>query len=153
MSFSEEDLKTTIHRSCIFLDEERFDEYLALWAPAGRYRITSYSPDIRKELVLLDLGREDYGHLLSNIRNHERMLGRFSRHLTIQLVEHDEQADEVRVASSVLVIHTNLEGVSHVFAAGKYLDIFDRGSDKPLIELREVRLATRQFGPGSHVPM
>jgi len=149
----ENNVRAVIHRSCLLLDEERFDKYLALWAPAGRYRITSYSPDIRKDLVLLDLGRDDYGHLLSNIRNHEHMPGTFSRHLSVQLLERDEGTGKVHVTSSILVIHTDPEGVSRVFATGRYLDVFVTGGDQPLIELREARLTTRQFGPGSHIPI
>lgn len=146
-------VSAVIHRSCLFLDEERYKEYLALWSPGGQYRITSYSPDIRKELVLLDLNRDDYGHLLSNIRNHEHMPGTFSRHLSVQLLDNEGEAGKTHVTSSILVIHTDPEGVSRVFAAGRYLDIFTIDGDEPLIELREVRLSTRQFGPGSHIPI
>ena len=144
-------------RSCLYLDDERFDDYLALWSPRGRYRITSWSPDLRKELVLLDLPLDDYRQLLENVPKHERMQGTLSRHVTGPLVERGDDGGDgsvaARATSSLLVVHTDLEGVSTVYAAGRYLDAIESANGDPRILSREVRLQTRQFGTGSHVPM
>ena len=140
-----------ITRSCLLLDAERFDDYLALWSPEGRYRITSWSPDLRKELVLLDLALADYRQLLENVPNHERIQGTFSRHVTGQLIERHDDEGAARVTSSLLVVHTDLEGVSSLFAAGKYVDDIKIARDDVRIASREVRLETRQLGTGSHV--
>ena len=140
-------------RSCLLLDAERFDEYLALWSPEGRYRITSWSPDLRRELVLLDLALTDFRRLLENVPNHERMQGTLSRHLTGPLVERRDGEDTTRATSSLLVVHTDLEGVSSLYAAGKYVDEIDVAHGDARIASREVRLETRQLGTGSHVPM
>ena len=142
-----------ITRSCLLLDDERFDDYLALWSPEGRYRITSWSPDLRKELVLLDLHLADYRQLLANVPNHERMPGTFSRHVTGQLIERPDDGGAVRATSSLLVVHTDLEGVSRLFAAGRYVDDVELAPDGARIASREVRLDTRQLGTGSHIPM
>ena len=140
-------------RSCLLLDAERFDDYLALWSPEGRYRITSWSPDLRKELVLLDLALPEFRQLLENVPNHERMPGTFSRHVTGPLVERPDGEDTARATSSLLVVRTDLEGISSLYAAGKYLDNIDIAHDAARIASREVRLETRQLGTGSHVPM
>ena len=140
-------------RSCLLLDDERFDDYLALWSPQGRYRITSWSPDLRKDLVLLDLPLPDYRQLLENVPMHERMSGTFSRHVTGQLIERPDGDDTARATSSLLVVHTDLEGVSRLYAAGRYVDDIELVHDDARIASREVRLDTRQLGTGSHIPM
>lgn len=89
MADTDDRIRAAVFRSCVLLDEERFDDYLELWSPNGNYRITSWSPDLRKEIVLLDLDVESYRTLLSNIQFHQHMLGHFSRHVTGQLIEHD----------------------------------------------------------------
>ena len=153
MAGADDEIRSTITRSCLLLDDECFDDYLALWSPEGRYRITSWSPDLRRELVLLDLHLADYRQLLENVPNHERMPGTFSRHVTGQLIERHADNGTVRATSSLLVVHTDLEGVSRLFAAGKYVDDIEFARDGARIASREVRLETRQFGTGSHIPM
>lgn len=152
MSDTHTRIRDAIFRSCVLLDEERFDDYLALWLPEGRYRITSWSPDLRRELVLLDLRMDDYRALLENVTNHERMLGTFSRHVTGQLIEHGGNG-AAHATSSLLVVHTDVDGVSQLFATGKYLDDLDLTGEAARLRSREVRLETRQLGPGSHIPM
>ena len=152
MSKVDDRIRATVFRSCVLLDENRYDDYLELWSPNGKYRITSWSPDLRKELVLLDLDVDAYRTLLSNIQHHQRMLGHLSRHITGQLIEENGDG-RAKVTSSLLVVHTDLEGVSKLFAVGKYLDRMEDMEDSPLISAREVRLETRQLGPGSHIPI
>ena len=150
---SDDRIRSLIMRSCLLLDVERFDDYLALWSAEGRYRITSWSPDLRKELVLLDLSLSDFSQLLHNVPNHERMQGTLSRHVTGPLVEPGHDDGTARATSSLLVVHTDLEGVSSLYAAGKYLDDIEIANGEARIASREVRLETRQLGTGSHVPM
>ena len=145
-------VESLIFQSCLLLDEERFDDYIALWAPDGQYRITTWSPDLRQDLVFLDLGLHDFQNLLEGVNNHQRMLGQFSRHLTGQLIDVDGK-EQISVMSSLLVTHTDLEGISKLFAVGRYVDKIELVDGKPLIGSREVRLSTRQFGPGSHIPI
>lgn len=148
---SESFAMTFISRSCVLLDEERFDDYLSLYAEAGQYSITTYSPDLRKNLTYLALDCTGLTTLFRNLSRHVRMPGRLMRHPSGFLVESKD--DEVFVTTSLLVIHTDLDGTSHVFAAGRYHDSLILREGKPAIKSREVRLDTRQFGPGSHVPL
>jgi|ERR1700730_7908156 methanesulfonate monooxygenase small subunit len=147
----ESDAITLVSRSCALLDDENFEAYLSLFAADGRYRITTYSPDLRRELIYLDLDRADLETLLRNISRHVRMSGRLMRHPNGFLV--DSKGDESSVLTSLLVVHTDLEGTSRIFAAGRYRDTLALADGKPAIKSREVRLDTRQFGPGSHVPL
>ena len=147
-----EDAKHLVAMSCLLLDEEKFDDYLALFAEGGRYCIRAYSPDLRKDLSLLDLDRPELATLLTNLRKHVRMPGRFLR-LAAPTTSQATGNDSVSVTTTVLVTHTDLEGISRIFAAGRYLDKVEVKNGKALIKEREVRVETRQFGPGSHIPL
>lgn len=147
-----EDAKRLVSLSCLLLDEEKFDDYLALYADGSRYSIRAYSPDLGKDLSLLDLDRPELQTLFTNLRKHVRLSGRFLRLANSSLAESNGE-HAVTLTTTVLVTHTDLEGVSRVFAAGRYLDKIEVKGGKALIMEREVRVDTRQFGTGSHIPL
>lgn len=146
-----EDAQRLVARSCLLLDEERFDDYLALYADGSRYSIRTYSPDLRKDMSLLDLDRVELATLLANLRKHVRLAGRFLRLASPSLEQ--STGTTISLTTTVLVTHTDLEGISRVFAAGRYLDTIELKDGKALIKEREVRVDTRQFGTGSHIPL
>jgi 3-phenylpropionate/cinnamic acid dioxygenase small subunit len=143
-----------VARSCLLLDDERFDEYVALYARQCRYSIRTYSPDLRKEVSMLDLDRPELEVLLQNLPRHVRLPGRFTRQAGAMLVESSVgNPNEVSVTTSLVVVHTDVEGLSRVFAAGRYRDRVEMTQSGALLREREVRVETRQFGPGSHIPL
>jgi 3-phenylpropionate/cinnamic acid dioxygenase small subunit len=147
-----EHAKQLVALSCLLLDEEKFADYLALFAEGSRYSIRAYSPDLRKDLSLLDLERAELETLLKNLRKHVRLPGRFLR-LAAPTLEHSNGGEIVSLTTTVLVTHTDLEGISRVFAAGRYVDKIEVKNGRALIREREVRVDTRQFGTGSHIPL
>lgn len=155
MSVSDDDIKDMLHETFLRLDDENYDAYLALCAPEFRYRITTYSPDIRKELVWLDHDRQELTDLFHNIHQYVRMPGRFFRHGLVYLIRRDGGGGNgaVQATTSMVVHYTDPEGCSRIFALCRYHDDIDVSSGAPLLASREVRLETRQLGPGSHIPM
>lgn len=150
---SDDDVKAVVYRSCLALDDERFDDYLGLCAPDFQYRVTAYSPELRQEMVWLDHNREQMANLLEGVDNHHRLPGRFTRQANVYLVERDAGNGDATVTTSLVVMYTDVEGVSKVYAVGRYVDTIGVAGDRPLLTSREVRLETRELGPGSHVPM
>ena len=70
----------------------------------------------------------------------------------------DKLANEYKASyswdgDSVKFSYTGLDGVSNVFAAGRYNDIIDVSGNRPLLRAREVRLDTRDLGGGTHFPI
>ena len=149
----DDDVKAVVYRSCLALDDERFDDYLALCADDFHYRVTAYSPELRKEMVWLDQDREQMANLLEGVDNHHRLPGRLTRQANVYLVERDAANGHATVTTSLVVMYTDPDGVSKVFAVGRYVDSVDVAGELPLLKSREVRLETRELGPGSHVPM
>ena len=155
MSESDDDIMRMLHQSFLRLDDEDYDAYLELCAPGFRYRITTYSPEIRKELVWLDHDRQELADLFHNIKNHVRLPGRFFRHGHVYLISRNGgSGNEVVQATTSMVVHyTDPEGCSRIFALCRYHDDIDLSTGTPLLASREVRLETRQLGTGSHIPM
>ena len=44
-------VKDTIYRSCLYLDDEQWTNWLELCDENFNYKITSYSPEIRRDMV------------------------------------------------------------------------------------------------------
>lgn len=152
-SVSNQAIRELVYRSCMALDDERFDEFMQLCSPAFQYRIAVYSPDIRKEMTWLAQDYNGMKALLEAVPHHLKRLGTMKRHATVYLIDRLADGPTARVTSSLLVISTDPEGRSKLFLAGSYHDEIDLGSGAPLLASRRVQLETRDLGVGTHVPV
>lgn len=141
-----------IYASVLKLDAEDFKGFLRHCAEGFRYAIKTYSPELGKEMTWLDHGRKGMQDLFAMLPQHVRMKGRFKRHVSIYSIDPQEDGS-VKAHSSVLLIHTDPEGNSKLFAAGQYEDVIDLSGDTPRLAARVVRLDTRELGPGMHIPV
>ena len=147
-----QDIVALIHRSGMALDSEKFDDYLLLCAQEFHYQVTAYSPEIRKEMIWMDQDYEGMKALLAMVPQHLRRLGSLIRHVTVGIVEFGEQS--INVTSTIQVVHTDLNGSSSLFVAGRYYDqVVLSPTGEQLILERRVHLETRDLGIGSHVPI
>ena len=153
MTVSDDDLRDLIHRSCLFLDDSDWDGYLDLCTDDFTYRIAAFSPELRKEMVWLEQDRIGMTDLFGNLENHVTLQGRFLRHVNVALIARDDDHNTGQVTTTFFVIYTNLDGVSELFAAGRYNDTIDISGNRPLLRTREVRLDTRDLGGGTHFPI
>ena len=153
MTAGDGDIGALVYRTCLLLDAERFDDYLALCSADFRYRVKADSPELGKEMTWLDLDRNELADLLENVANHVRLPGRFPRQATVYTIERDDDGAAALVTTSLIVVYTDLDGVSRLFASGRYLDTVALGGPAPQLASRTVWLDTRDLGPGSHVPL
>ena len=91
--------------------------------------------------------------LLELVPQHLKRLGTLKRHVSIYTLERVPDSQMADLTSSFLVIHTNPDGQSKLFAAGNYYDRVDFSEDRPLLVGRRVHLETRDLGIGSHIPL
>ncbi len=91
--------------------------------------------------------------LFGNLENHVTLQGRFLRHANVALIDRNDEHYTGQVTTTFLAIYTNLEGVSEIFATGRYNDTIDMSGNRPLLRSREVRLDTRDLGGGTHFPI
>src|SRR5574341_2273431 len=90
-----------VYRSCLALDARDYKAFLALCDEDFRYTISTYSPEIRKEMVWLDHDRKGMETLFTNLPRHNSDHSPITRHATVYTVEID---GEVATAVSALQV-------------------------------------------------
>jgi methanesulfonate monooxygenase small subunit len=142
-----------IYRSSLVLDNKDFVGYLNLCDPAFHYAITAYSPEIRKEMIWLEHDKEGMKALFDNLPKHNSDHSPLSRHVTVYIVDHDEAKQQAKAISALQVFKTSLDGgATELFAVGKIYDTLTLNGGNPKLLDRNVRLDTRMFGAGYHIP-
>ena len=144
-------IEELVYRSCLALDAKDFKAYLDLCDEGFRYTITAYSPEIRKDMVWLDHDRPELQLLFNNLPRHVSDHSPLARHAIVYTV--DYAAGQADVVSALQVFKTTLDGgATELFAIGRYLDTVKTDAGPPKLIKRVVKLETRQFGFGYHIP-
>ena len=154
-------VKDTIYRSCIYLDDEQWPEWLDLCSEDFNYRITSYSPEIRKDMIY-------FAHSFSELKSMTEMLPKHNtdhsplkRHAVVYTVSLAEGLKYADAVTSVVIYQNMLDGVnSHIdsgetrlFCVGRYIDKLVISDQQAKLADREVRLENRRLDKGSHWPL
>ena len=151
---SEARVRESITSTCLALDKEDFGSYLEICDVNFDYRITVWSPEIRREMLWLQKSKPGMTDLFAVMPKQNRDRAPLTRHFSIMSFDDTREAGFASVVSAVQVFRTELDGgVTSIFAVGKYVDLFRLNASKPLLLSREVRLDTRMLGNGYHVPI
>ena len=142
-----------ICNSCMALDDKQFNAYLELCDPAYHYKITAYSPEIRKDMTWLEHDKAGMQALFTNLPKHNSDQSPLTRHVTVYTVKEDAATQQAQVISALQVFKTALDGgATELFAVGKLHDLISLSGEAPMLLAREVRLQTRMLGFGYHIP-
>ena len=153
MMQSRQSIEELIYKSCLVMDDKDFSGYLELCDPAFHYAITAYSPEIRKEMIWLEHDWDGMKSLFANLPKHNSDHSPLSRHATVYLVEEQDEGRKAKVTSALQVFKTSLDGgATELFAVGKMLDMVQITAEGPKLLDRNIRLETRMFGIGYHIP-
>jgi methanesulfonate monooxygenase subunit beta len=140
-----------VYRSCLALDAKDYKAFLALCEDDFRYTISTYSPEIRREMVWLDHDRKGMETLFTNLPRHNSDHSPLTRHATVYTVE--EKGAGAEVVSALQVFKTELDGgATQLFAVGRFHDTVKLNGAGPRLARRVVRLDTRLLGYGYHIP-
>ena len=135
------------------LDDKQFNAYLELCDPAYHYKITAYSPEIRKDMTWLEHDKAGMQGLFTNLPKHNSDQSPLTRHVTVYTVKEDAATRQAQVISALQVFKTSLDGgATELFAVGKLHDQISLTDAGPKLLAREVRLQTRMLGFGYHIP-
>jgi methanesulfonate monooxygenase small subunit len=141
-----------VYRSCLALDAKDYKAFLALCDEDFRYTISTYSPEIRKEMVWLDHDRKGMETLFTNLPRHNSDHSPLTRHVTVYTVDADS-SNNLSVVSALQVFKTQLDGgATELFAVGRFYDTVRVDGAGPKLARRVVRLDTRLLGYGYHIP-
>jgi methanesulfonate monooxygenase subunit beta len=146
-------IEELIYKSCMLLDARDFSGYLGLCDDAFHYTVSAYSPEIRKDMVWLDHDKAGMKLLFDNLPKHNSDHSPLHRHATVYTVELDSGQSQAQVVSALQIYRTSLDGgATELFAVGKYHDTVKVNGADPKLLVRKLRMDTRMFGFGYHIP-
>ena len=160
MAVGNEEIRDFLSRVADALDREAWDEFLSMCAPGFEYRVTAHSYELDEDMIWLIHDLDGLRHLFDVLPEQLGRRGtRMLRHVSFAGIEPGEAEGQFVATSKVLAVLTSPEGVSELFAAGRYVDVVDAAGAAPRLLRRETRLErlaglrTRELGIGSHVPI
>jgi len=146
------EISELIYKSFLALDDLQFAEYLALCAPDYHYLISAYSPEIRKEMIWLEESGDSLKLLFDNLPKHNSDHSRLTRLGNVYLVS-KAAANEWKALTFLQVFRTTLDGgATELFAVCKVHDKITKLDEKFKLLDREIKMETRMFGFGHHIP-
>lgn len=156
-----ESIKETIYKSCLYLDDLKFKDWLGLCDTDFTYAVTAYSPEIRRDMIYFSGTLQDLNTLVDLLPKHNTDHSPLKRHATVYNVEVGADGKTAEAVTSVLIYQNMLDGInSHIdagetrlFVVGRYVDKFRLNGGAPKFVKREVRLETRRLDKGSHWPL
>jgi len=144
-------IEELVYRSCLAMDDRDFKGFLALCDAGFRYKVTAYSPEIRKDMTWLDHDKAGMETLFTQLPRHNSDHSPLTRHATVYTVKMNGQTAEV--VSALQVFRTALDGgATELFAVARLVDTVKLDGGEPRLAQRVVRIETRQLGYGSHIP-
>ena len=142
---------TLVQRTAMLLDEEKFDEWLALFDTEGSYELSAYSTEIHRWMTWQLSDRATLETMLKNIDEHVRDPARRRHVVGIPLVE--LEADQGRVTSHFSLFRTTPDGQSSLYMVGCYQDRIVQRSGAWLYTAHKVIVDTRMLDAFTHIPI
>jgi methanesulfonate monooxygenase small subunit len=142
-----------IYESCMVMDERDFPSFMELCDPKFTYKLTAYSPEIKKDMAWLDHDRAEMEDLFNTQPKQNNDHSPLTRNAVVYKIDFDEAKKRANVVSALQIYRTLLNGgVTELFAVGKYYDTVSLSGNKPALLSRHVKLDTRDLGWGYHIP-
>ena len=154
-------VRDTIYRSTLLLDRQDWTGWLAECDDAFQYAIRAWSPEINKDMTYLWLDRNGLVNLVKLLPKHNTDHSPLTRHTSVYTIDVDENGQNAKAVSSVIVYQNMLDGInshidageSRLFLVGKYNDTFKIEGDRARFLSRELRIENRRLDKGSHWPI
>ena len=149
----------TIYRSCLYLDNGNWEEFLNLCDVEMIYSIKAYSVEIRRDMEYLSHNKKELGSLTEMLPKLNSDHSPLRRHASVYTVDIGEDGETATAVTSLAVYQNMHDGInSHIdsgetrlFLVGRYFDKFKISGDSASIIEREVRLDTRRLDKGTHL--
>ncbi len=151
MMHQHERLSRLIHLSGRLLDQESFEDYTALYAEAGEYRLVTRAPEVAQTMTWILLNRQELGALLASAPKHVWNTGLRSHLISVEEV--NVEGDAAYCTAGFCVFHTDSRGATQVYAVGRYEDRWRKETDDWKLLKRVARLQTRVLTPPSAIPL
>jgi methanesulfonate monooxygenase subunit beta len=153
-------VQTLVYRSCLYLNEEAWKDFLGLCDPSFQYRIVTFTPEIRRQQTWADRSYKNMKANFDLMPRHNTDRSKITRQVHVYTVDYDPAAKEARVVSSLTIYRTQLDGTNSyldsgqtsLYAVGLYKDHVRFVDGVPKLIERVIELDTRQLDVGTHKP-
>jgi len=148
-----------VYRSCLYLDNGNWEDFLNLCDDSMIYSIKAYSIEIRRDMEYLSHNKKELGSLIKMLPKLNSDHSPLRRHASVYTVDVGEDGKTATAVTS-LAVYQNMHdgdnshidsGKTRLFLVGKYLDKLKIGVESAHLIEREVRLDTRRLDKGTHV--
>jgi methanesulfonate monooxygenase small subunit len=157
----EKTVERTIYRAALALDSNDWPGWLELCDDTFNYEITSFSPEINKDMTYFGGDKKELTGLMEMLPKHNTDHSPLHRHTTVYTVEVSANGEAAKAISSVAIYQNMLDGInshldsgeSRLFVIGKYFDEFVIKNGVPKFTSRETKIENRRLDKGSHWPL
>lgn len=147
-------VRELVYRSCILMNQMDFAGYLGLCAPDFRYKISAYSPELRKDMIWKDYSRQEFAQHLDLVPKHVSDPSALTRMPTVYFISYSDDGKQAKAVSGVQIFKTSPDGgATHLWGIGMLHDVIELETTEPHLLRREVRMETRELGAGSQIPV
>ena len=154
-------VRDTIYRATIALDDQQWNDWLALCHEDYQYEITAFSPEINKNMIYMSGDLKEMTSIIELLPKHNTDQSPLRRHTSVYTVDVSDDGKSATSISSFVVYQNMLDGKnshidsgeSRLFLVGKYMDEFDIKNGEVKFLKREVKLDNRRLDKGSHWPI
>ena len=146
-----EAVRALIQRTAMLLDEEKFDDWIALFDAKGTYELSAYSTEIRKWMTWQLSDRDTLERLLKEVHEHVRDPAKRRHVVGIPLVR--IEGERAEATSHFSIFRTLPDGVSSLYIVGSYQDqLVKRGGEWRYVS-HKVIADTRVLDSFTHIPV
>ena len=86
-------VKDTIYRSCLFLDDENWNDFLELCDQTFHYAIKAYSPEIRRDMTYFSGNKKELEVMTGILPMHNTDHSPLKRHATVYTVDVEKDGE------------------------------------------------------------
>ena len=153
MSLAEtrETLRALVHNSGLCLDEGRFDEFVALFADDGTYRMIAATPELGATQTWLAFDREEMARHFAAIPEHHWPPGEMTRIVSVDAITCED--GEASTVATFCILRNDDEGRTTCYAVGRYRDRWRMDGIDWRIAERVVDLRTRLLPAPAPIPL
>ena len=157
----EKQIERTIYRAALALDTQQWNDWFALCDEKFEYAITSFSPEINKDMIYFSGDKKELKGLMDMLPKHNTDHSPLHRHTSVYTIDVAKNGETATAVSSVIVYQNMLDGrnshldsgESRLFVIGHYHDKFIIKDGMAKFAHREAKLDNRRLDKGSHWPI
>jgi 3-phenylpropionate/cinnamic acid dioxygenase small subunit len=140
-----------VQNTALLLDDEKLEDWTALFEAEGAYELTAYSPEIRRWMTWWQADRPTLEKMLKEVRQHVRDPAR-RRHV-VSAPAITLEGERASAVSHFSIYRTSPEGQSSLYMVGRYEDRLVKRARSWLYLNHKVIADTRMLDMFTHIPV